>query len=432
MTRKGKKGSILVLGLALFAMFFGAGNLIFPPYLGFEAGSAWESGFLAFVMVDVGMACVAVVAMSKGDGTISSVTGLIGEKMGVFINTAVVVCIGPLLAIPRTAATTYEMAISPLIPNFLGGEFMFYLLFFLAVFLMTVRKSSVVDIVGKILTPVMVAVLAFLIVKGIASPLGEIQEKMNLAETAKEGLVAGYQTMDTLAALVFAIIVISSAAQKGYSGKKEKDRAMLGACGVAGFLLALVYGGLTYLGATVSGQYKASVTQAELLIGIIRSLLGDTGMVLLGIVVGLACLTTAIGLISSTSAYFEDLLHGKFSYMTIAIVITVMSFVIANFGLSAIIQIASPILSLLYPVVVTLIMCAFLGEKGRNSYIPHGASCASFLISLCMVIEGFGMSFGFLHLLPFYEMGLAWILPAFLGGLIGWFASKGKVRSSNH
>lgn len=426
MTGKRKRGSILVLGLALFAMFFGAGNLIFPPYLGFKAGEVWEVGFLAFVIVDVGMACVAVFAMSRGDGTIFSVTGLIGHKMGSLINTVIVVCIGPFLAIPRTAATTYEMAVNPLLPELSGGEFVFYLLFFLVVFLLTVRKSAVVDIVGKILTPLMVVVLAYLIIRGILSPLGEIQEKMNLAQAAQEGIVAGYQTMDTLAALVFAIIIISSAAQKGYTGKKEKNRAMIASCAVAGVLLALVYGGLSYLGATVCDLYGEDITQAQLLIQIIRAILGDGGMILLGIVVGLACLTTAIGLVSSSSAYFEDLLGGRVPYKVIVTVITVGSFAIANFGLSTIISIASPVLSLLYPVVVTLIVCALFGEKMRKTYIPQGASCAALLISFCMVLESFGISFEILHFLPLYEMGLAWILPAVLGGFVGFCIPKAK------
>ena len=427
MTETGKKGSILVLGLALFAMFFGAGNLIFPPYLGFRSGEVWWIGFLAFVFVDVGMGCVAVFAMSRGDGTIKSVTGLIGERMGSLINTAIVICIGPFLAIPRTAATTYEMAISPMLPDFFGGEFVFYLIFFGVVFLMTIRKSAVVDIVGKILTPVMVVVLAYLILKGMVSPLGEIQEKMNVAQTAQEGIVAGYQTMDTLAALIFAIIIISSAVQKGYTGKKEKNRAMFAACAVAGILLALVYGGLTYLGATVCTQYEADITQAELLIQIIRSILGEQGMVLLGIVVGLACLTTAIGLVSSASAYFEELLGGRAPYKAIVVVTTLVSFGIANFGLSAIIQIASPVLSLLYPVVVTLIVCAFFRKKSKCTYIPQIASAAAFVISFFLVLESFGFSFSALRWLPFYEMGLAWILPAFLGGLIGLCIPKRKL-----
>lgn len=419
MAEQKTKGSIAVIGLALFAMFFGAGNLIFPPYLGFRAGENWLIGFLAFVLVDVGMACVAVFSMSRGDGTISSVTGIIGEKMGILINTAIIVCIGPLLALPRTAATTYEMAVAPALAGSAKFQFVFYLLFFLAAFLLTVRKSKVVDIVGKILTPVMVVALVILIVQGIISPIGLIQGGLPAAEVAQEGIVAGYQTMDTLAALVFAIIIISSAREKGYVEKKDRDRAMIGSCLVAGGLLAAVYGGLTYLGATVAEQYSADITQAKLLTVIIETILGQRGMMLLGVIVGLACMTTAIGLISSTSAYFEGLLKKKIKYEWIAAFITVLSFAVANFGLSAIIQIASPILSLLYPVVVTLIVCSFFPGKIRYSVVPKAASLAAFAASLILVLESMGMKIPFLSILPFYEMGLAWLLPAFLGGIAG-------------
>ena len=163
MTKQKKKGNIAVIGMALFAMFFGAGNLIFPPYLGLISGKSWGIGLLCFVLVDVGMACVAVFAMSRGDGTIASVTGIIGRKTAVLINTAIVVCIGPLLAIPGTAATTFEMAALPLVPESANYRAVFYIAFFLVAFLLTIRKSKVVDIVGKFLTPVMVIALAILI-----------------------------------------------------------------------------------------------------------------------------------------------------------------------------------------------------------------------------------------------------------------------------
>lgn len=426
MTGQKKLGSVVVIGMALFAMFFGAGNLIFPPFLGFHAGETWEVGFLAFAMVDVGMACVAVLAMTKGDGTISSVTGLIGGKMSVFINTAIIVCIGPLLAIPRTAATTFEMAVLPVLPDLSSYKFAFYLLFFLVAFLLAVRESKVVDIVGKVLTPVMVVLLAILILKGILTPIGQIQEGMDAATVAQDGIVAGYQTMDTLASLAFAIIVISSANERGFVERKERNQIMVGSCLTAGVLLAAVYGGLTYLGATASGQFDTEITQAQLLMGIIRRILGYHGTLLLGLVVALACMTTAIGLISSAASYFEKLLGERVSYRILVAVVTVCSFVIANFGLAAIIQIASPILNLLYPVVVTLILCAFLSPDMRRSVLPKAASLAAFVVSLCTVLESFGVPVPLLERLPLYRMGLAWLIPAVVVGFISFCIQKVK------
>lgn len=426
MTKQKKKGNIAVIGMALFAMFFGAGNLIFPPYLGLISGKSWGIGLLCFVLVDVGMACVAVFAMSRGDGTIASVTGIIGRKTAVLINTAIVVCIGPLLAIPRTAATTFEMAALPLVPESANYRAVFYIAFFLVAFLLTIRKSKVVDIVGKFLTPVMVIALAILIFKGIFSPIGEIQPGVPYTEAAQEGIIAGYQTMDILAALAFAIIIISSVHEKGYKETRERNWAMMGACIIAGAGLTFVYGGLTYLGATVSGQYDSLISQAELIMEIIRNILGYRGMQLLGIVVGLACMTTAIGLISASASYFEELFKGKVNYRVIVTVITLFSIIISNFGLSTIIQIANPILNLVYPVVVTLILCSFLSEDMKKSYFPKGAALGALLTSVCIVLESFGVEIGALNMLPLNELGLEWMLPAVVFGLVGVCIQKCK------
>lgn len=427
MTEQKQKGSVVVIGLALFAMFFGAGNLIFPPYLGYEAGTNWMVGFLAFAAVDVGMAAVAVYAMSRGDGTISYVTGIIGKTLCVVINTAVVICIGPFLAIPRTGATTFEMAIQSIYPE--ASQLLriaFCFVFFLVTFLLTIHESKVIDIIGKILTPLLVLALAVLIIKGILTPIGEILPGMDTAKTVNEGIMNGYQTMDILAALSFSIIIIHSARNKGYVEKKECSRVMMGACGVSAVLLLLVYGGLAFLGATTIGVFESGVSQSELLMMIIRELLGFGGMILLGIIVGLACLTTSIGLTSSAASYFETLLKKKVSYKALALIICVFSFVVSNFGLSMIISIASPVLNLLYPVVIILIVCSLFGDSFKYSNFPKAASLIAFIISFCTVLESFGVSVSFLNLLPMHSLGLAWVFPALIAGVIGYLIPAKK------
>ena len=201
---------------------------------------------------------------------------------------------------------------------------------------------------------------------------------------------------------------------------------MMGACIIAGAGLTFVYGGLTYLGATVSGQYDSSISQAELIMEIIRNILGYRGMQLLGIVVGLACMTTAIGLISASASYFEELFKGKVNYRVIVTVITLFSIIISNFGLSTIIQIANPILNLVYPVVVTLILCSFLSEGMKKSYFPKGAALGALLTSVCIVLESFGIEIGVLKMLPLNELGLEWMLPAVVFGLAGFCIQKCK------
>lgn len=421
-----QKGGIIVIGFALFAMFFGAGNLIFPPMLGYLGGTNWILGFIAFAGVDVGIAALAVYAMSRGDGTVAFVTNIIGDKLGVVINTAVVLCIGPFLAIPRTGTTTFEMAVQSINPDISRvAEVIFLFAFFAVTLLLTIRQSKVIDIIGKILTPLLVISLIVLIIKGVVTPIGEIGAGMDAASVVNTGIVNGYQTMDVLAALCFSIIIVESARKKGYEGRKECSRAMMGACGISTVLLLFVYGGLTFLGATTIDVYPEVTDNAKLLSMIIQDLLGFGGMVLLGIIVGLACLTTSIGLTSATASYFETLFKGKVSYKTLVVVVTVFSFAVSNIGLNQIIAIASPILSLLYPVVIILVICSFFKDRLLRCYLPGAACLVAFVITCFDTLHStFGMNFSFLEMLPLDSMGLGWVLPAVIGGLIGFFVPR--------
>lgn len=421
-----QKGGIIVIGFALFAMFFGAGNLIFPPMLGYLGGTNWILGFIAFAGVDVGIAALAVYAMSRGDGTVAFVTNIIGDKLGVVINTAVVLCIGPFLAIPRTGTTTFEMAVQSINPDISRvAEVIFLFAFFAVTLLLTIRQSKVIDIIGKILTPLLVISLIVLIIKGVVTPIGEIGAGMDAASVVNTGIVNGYQTMDVLAALCFSIIIVESARKKGYEGRKECSRAMMGACGISAVLLLFVYGGLTFLGATTIDVYPEVTDNAKLLSMIIQDLLGFGGMVLLGIIVGLACLTTSIGLTSATASYFETLFKGKVSYKTLVVVVTVFSFAVSNIGLNQIIAIASPILSLLYPVVIILVICSFFKDRLLRCYLPGAACLVAFVITCFDTLHStFGMNFSSLEMLPLDSMGLGWVLPAVIGGLIGFFVPR--------
>lgn len=420
------KSDSLVIGLAVFAMFFGAGSLIFPPYLGMTAGNQWSIGFLCFFLTDIGLAFVTIVAMVKGTGTMSGITGIIGKIPSVIINTAVLVCIGPLFVVPRSAATTYEMTIVPLLPNI--SELVFSIIFFSIVLILAIRRSRLVDVIGKYLTPIMVVALIVLIIVGIVSPLGEVAEPITTS-VAKDGIIAGYQAMDVLGALTVAIVVVATVTERGYSEKKEQVSITGKACIISGFMLFLVYCGLTYLGATASVKYDiASVNQASLIVAITNDLLGFYGTLLLGIIVALASLTTAVGVASAVASYFESLLGGRVKYNIIITVIVVFSTVVANFGLTTIISFAEPILSVVYPTVITLIIMSFFHEKLQNRNIYKGATLVAFLMSVCTVLHNHGIGMNFIEKMPLAEYGFEWIIPAVIGGIIG---SLVKTRKSS-
>ncbi|WP_317855328.1 branched-chain amino acid transport system II carrier protein [Chakrabartyella piscis] len=424
METKKKTMDILVIGLALFAMFFGAGNLIFPPFLGMQAGESWFTGFLCFFVADVGLALCAILSMIRiGDVSMEGLTGRLGKVPSTMINLLIVLCIGPFLAIPRTAATTFEMAILPLFPNV--NSWVFGAIFFGLVLLLAIRPSGVIDIIGKFLTPLLVICLLALIFKGYQEPIGDIVPAVVEFHTAKEGILAGYQTMDVLAAVVFVIIVISSAKAKGYTETKDTMSVIIKASLVAAVALFVVYGGLAFLGATTSAGGFSDLNQTALVVAITKSLMGHAGVWILAIIVLFACLTTAVGLTSSCSSYVSELTKGRLSYGKLAGIMVVFSYVVSNFGISTIIGIAAPILTLLYPVILVMIVLGFFHHRIENNRIHQFAVIFALVISALDVVASYGYAVPYIDMLPFAQFQCGWIVPAIIGGLIGKCFSKG-------
>ncbi|HBG4413190.1 TPA: branched-chain amino acid transport system II carrier protein [Clostridioides difficile] len=416
----GKTKDVIVFGFALFAMFFGAGNLIFPPYLGIITGPEWLIAFLGFTFADAGLALLAVMATAKFDGNVVEMFKRCGMKLGILIGCADILCIGLFLAIPRTGATTYEMGIMPLFGTSIP-VLLFCILFFAISYVLTIRPSKVVDIVGQFLTPALLIALAFIIIKGIISPLGDIVDKPMIPNVFAEGIGQGYQTMDAFAAIALASVLIVSLNDKGYSTISDKLK-MIGKAGVlACGGLALVYGGLCFLGATVSTMYGTDAVQSQVIVNITEGLLGNVGKAILAVVVSLACLTTSIGLTSATGQYFSRLTKGKLSYEKIVLAVSVFSAVVASFGVGTIIKIASPILSIVYPPSIVLIILAFFNEKIKNDNVYKGAVYMSLLVSILTVISSYGVAVPVVNSLPLNSLGFNWVVPVIIAGIIGNF-----------
>ena len=404
---------IIVVGFALFSMFFGAGNVIFPPYLGMEAGSQWLAGFSAYFIADIGLALLGMFALLRV-GSSEAVTLRVGKVPSEILMCAIILCIGPMVAIPRTSATTFEMAIAP---NLSGvSPVLFSVLFFAVILALCIKESAVVDIVGKVLTPLLLLGLFAIIVRGIVTPLGEIAALPQIANVAVTGIKAGYQTMDALAALPFGIIVLQSVTAKGYDSGKKQFRVVSGAAVLAGVLLLAVYMGLAYLGATVSAQYTGAIGRAQLIMAIVEALMGKVGMILFGVVVGLACVTTAIALTSSAAAYFAELCRGKVSYKAFVIAICVFSAVVSNLGLDRIVAVAAPVLDVIYPPTLVLIFISLLMPRVPDR-VSRGAVIGALITSALCTLTAHGVRIPFVASLPLYDLGLSWLLPAAVFGL---------------
>lgn len=416
----------LVVGLALFAMFFGAGNLIFPPYLGMESGWEWPLGVTCFIIFDVVISCVGVYAINGAGGSVMAVEGALGKRAGLVLNTAAILCIGMLIAPPRCAATTYEMAIVPWLGDSIG-ILPFSLVFFAVVLALTLRPTRIIDVIGKILTPLLVVGVIVMVVAGIAAPLGPVVAPESQTVVA-DGVLAGYQTMDILAVAGFAILVQESVRAAGYADRKSQMRVTARASLVACVLLAAIYAGLTYLGATAATVIPHDISQAELITMIVWQLMGEPGVAVLGIVVGLACLTTAIGLCGSAADYLERVTGRRVSYQQALIAVVVVSLLICNLGLTSIIQLASPILSVICPPFMTTVVLLLFRRRLHGTAVFKGAAAGAVAASLVLTAHDLTGALAFVEAAPLYAYGFAWLLPAVLGGVIGALSTKIGLR----
>ena len=427
--RKGQNGGFskkdlvnaLVIGFALFATFFGAGNLIFPPQLGLLSGKKWLLCFVAYLLADAGLAVGAVLSAVKKGGGLENQMSRLGRIAARVLCIALMLIVGPLVIVPRTGATTYEMSIKPLFPGL--SPWIFSVLFFGVVALLTIKPAAVVDIIGKFLTPVLLVTLLVLCVKGIVSPLGTPAESVMGGMEIRNGLISGYQTMDALVSLSLAVIVVKSVKDKGYHERKKQAGMISVACLVAFIGLLLVYAGLNYLGATVSGQGLEGLSGTELMVEITRRLLAQAGTILLGVIVLLACLTTAIGTTSAAADYFSGVLKNKVPYSTLVLIICGCGVLLSNLGTTQIIALAEPVLSLLYPVFLTQVFPNFFTDKIRNKWVFRGAAIGALLFAAAdLLYSSFGVAgLSFVDAVPLASLGLGWVLPAAAGGIIGAF-----------
>lgn len=395
--------------------------------MGVLTGQKWYIGFLSFLFADGGLALLGVIALTRTNGDMRKLFTRAGAGIGILIGTAMILCIGPFLAIPRTAATTFELGIVPIFGNSLNPV-VFSIIFFAVSLILTIRPSKVVDIVGAFLTPALLICLIVLIVKGIVVPIGHPIDRVLVPNIVVRGIFDGYQTMDGMAACIFAGIVISSVAQKGYTEKSAMFKATVLAGIVAVIGMAIVYGGLTYLGASVSSQFGEDAVRTALVVFITNEILGSTGKIIIAIIVALACLTTSIGLTTACGNYFKDLSNGKIKYEVTVVVVSVFSAIVSNFGVNEIIQIAAPILGMIYPAVITYIILGLFNDYIKNNYVFKLAIWTAFILGILSQITSIGVFSNIevltkissvINSLPGHQFGFFWIIPVAIAAVIG-------------
>ncbi|MEH6944209.1 branched-chain amino acid transport system II carrier protein [Bacillus sp. JJ722] len=430
--------STIAIGFMLFALFFGAGNLIFPVLMGQMAGTNVWPATIGFIVTGVGLPLLGVLAIGfSGKGDLYSVASRVHPMFGLVFTTVLYLTIGPLFAIPRTGSVSYEVGIKPLLGDTTSSIplVIFTIIFFAITCIFSLKPGKIVDIVGKILTPVLIIVIALLIGAAIFNPMGDFttpNDKYTEFSFFK-GFQEGYLTMDTLASLVFGIIVINAVKERGARTKSEILSSCFKSAMIAAGLLAVIYGGLAYLGASSVNEIGMLENGGSILAASSGHYFGSYGSLILGLIVIAACLTTSIGLVTACSAYFNKLLP-SISYTTFAIILSMFSTVVANVGLENLIAFSVPVLVAIYPLAICLIALTFLHRffQGRSSVYIVSLALA-FLVSLFDGLNAAGIKVeavnNILSTLPLYSVGLGWILPAILGAIVGYFMNfnSGKV-----
>ena len=422
-----QKNAFIAIGLMLFALFFGAGNLIFPPYLGQQAGTNTIPAMVGFLITGCGLPLLGVVSVGWSGKNLQGMGARVAPWYGIFMVAAISLTIGPFFAIPRTCSTSYEMSVVPILGSFgQAGLFVYSLLFFALTWWLSVSPSKLVDRVGKLLTPIMLVLLFALFAAYIAAPMGEWQAPAaakygDAASAFSSGFIEGYNTMDGLAGLLFGILVVDAVRLTGRTDPHAIAGDTLRSGVVAMFFMCIIYVFLGFIGASSVVPLGMQENGAPLLVGSMNWYFGAAGPLLLSVIVLLACLTTSIGLVASVSALFHALVPSV-STKTFVTVFSLLSCGIANFGLTTIISAAIPVLVFLYPLTIALIILTFLNGAFRSSPIVHRtATFFTFFPALYDGLHVLGLTPAsadtLMASLPLASYGLAW-LPIFFAGLV--------------
>ncbi|QQS86655.1 branched-chain amino acid transport system II carrier protein [Fusobacterium canifelinum] len=413
-----KTKDVLLTGFALFAMLFGAGNLIFPPMLGYETNSSWIMTMLAFTITGVGFPFLGILSVSIVGNGIKDFANRVSPTFSKIFAIISILAIGPMLAIPRTGATAYEITF---LYNGMENpiyKYIYLIAYFGIVILFSLRANKVIDRVGKILTPILLILLFLIIVKGVF--FSDLAVKPDIYPHAfKRGFLEGYQTMDTIASIAYAGIILA-AIKSGRTLTQKQEFSFLVKSGLVAIVsLALIYGGFAFVGAKMHSALDTQ-DKIELLVKTTSYLLGGYGNLVLAICVAGACLTTAIGLVATVGEFFSSIT--SFKYEKIVIFTVIISFLLSILGVESIIRISVPILVFIYPVIISLIILNLFGKYIKNDYVYKGVVLFTGIIGLIESLDSLGLNNYYtdsvLEILPFSDYGLTWLFPGLIGYIL--------------
>ena len=438
------KQRILVAG-TLFGMFFGAGNLIFPVHLGQLAGWNVIPAMVGFIITAVGIPILGVAAIGNthSDG-LQALSSKVGKGYGYVFTCLLYLTIGPFFAIPRCATTSFTTGVQPMLGSIPEGAalLVFSLIFFALVLFFSLRPAGITVWIGKIINPLFLIFLAVLVISALCAPgapISVVEPDGAYHDGALfSGFIEGYGTMDAIAGLAFGIVVIDIIRSMGVTNDADVAKDVLRSGVLTGILMAVIYVATILMGAQSRGLFDISANGGIALAQISGHYLGSAGSIILALTITLACLKTSIGLVTSCADAFSRMFPRLFSYKVWAVIFSVFSFGVSNFGLSKLIEYSLPVLMFLYPLAITLILLALCGklfDHHRAVYVSVTAFTAvAALFDLFKTlpaalqvgpVEGAVAFAG--RFLPFFSLNLGWVVPALLGLALGLVLRRRKA-----
>ncbi|MCJ1661077.1 branched-chain amino acid transport system II carrier protein [Staphylococcus sp. NRL 18/288] len=434
----------IFIGSMLFGLFFGAGNLIFPIHLGQTAGSNVLLANLGFLITAIGLPFLGIVAIgiSKTNG-VFEISSRVSKIYGYLFTIALYLVIGPFFALPRLATTSYEIAFSPFVSPSTGKILLpiFSILFFLIAWFFARRPSKILDYIGKFLNPVFLILLGVVVLLAFIRPMGGISHAPVSANYSNsvllKGFIDGYNTLDALASLAFGIIIVTTIKKLGITNPNSIAKETFKSGAISIIAMGVIYTLLAIMGTMSLGRFKVSENGGIALAQIAQYYLGDYGIIVLSLIIVVACLKTAIGLISAFSETFTELFP-TMNYLWLATGVAVLACIFANVGLTKIIMYSTPVLMFIYPLAITLILLTLASPLFNHSTIVYkfttfftmfaaffdGVNASPELFaktSFAQALIGFAQKY-----LPFFTIGMGWIVPAIIGFIIGFIVYKAR------
>ena len=418
-----KTKEIWMSGFALFSLFFGAGNLILPPFLGMKSGADWWLVVLGFVLTAVTIPILAILAHAKLQGTLYDFGKKVSPTFSV-IYCLLIYLIAVAIPSPRTASVTHEMAIQP----FFGtSSLLTSTVYFLLVFIFALNRSKIISLIGKFLTPIIVLILLTIIF--IAFFTAPETVNPSLFETPfVDGILEGYQTFDAIGGVVVGAVIIISLHLRGHTTYEAKKELITKSGFIAGFGLLIIYGGLILSGSLFGSTFAENATRIEVLSGLSSQTLGNIGTAFLSVLVALACFTTAVGIVTGTADYIKGMLKdSQKAYIITAALSSLIGIIVGSYNVGFIIDVAVPVLMFLYPITIVLILLNIVPDKFASKLVFRSVVLVTFVFSIPDFLQFFVPAdslTGIQNFIPFSKFSLGWVLPAFLTFLSVNFTKK--------